>query len=376
MGLLTGDPLPSVSVNQGSVTTAPKFYTDYLGDLAKRGAEATAGAKFVGPTALQNQAFDLTGKSTGLYKPGMDMSMNLLQQGTQTAPSVVGQYMNPYINDVVNQIGTLGQRNITQNLAPGATSGAVGMGQFGSKRGAEVLGNTLRDALQDIGVRQTGALSAGYKDAMTAAQTDLSRQLMGGQLAGTLAGDVQKYNLADINALSTMGAQQQQIGQAQQDYTLGNLKKESDLLRGYTVPTSVASTYQGPLPGAYGPSTLSTLSGVAALLNAQLPGSTSGSGGSTIGSSIVDALSKILGKSSGSNISGTSGTGAGVPGAGTGTYTDTSGVTYDNMGNPVSNQGSAQAYSDWWNTYGKGYNWDTSTGSDYTGAGSSGGITI
>lgn len=346
MALLTGDPLPSVTVNQGSVTTAPKFYTDYLGDLAKRGAEASKGAKFVGPTDLQNQAFDLTGKSTGLYKPGMDMSMNLLQQSTQTAPSVVDQYMNPYINAVVNQIGALGQRNITQNLAPGATSGAVGMGQFGSKRGAEVLGNTLRDALQDIGVRQTGALSAGYQNAMSAAQTDLARQLSGSQLAGSLAGEAQKYNLADINALSTMGAQQQQIGQARENFPLSNLTTEAGLLRGYTVPTSVASTYQGPLPGAYGPSTVQTLSGVAALLNAQLPGSTSGSGGSTIGSSIVDALSKILGKSDSGS------------GGGTGGGTVTGGVTPDT--------GTADDWSNWWNRYGSDYNWSTGTSSNNT----------
>jgi hypothetical protein len=165
-----------------------------------------------------------------------------------------------------------------------------------------------------------------------------------------LAGEAQKYNWADINALSTMGAQQQQIGQAEQDYPLSNLKRESDLLRGYTVPTSVASTYQGPLPGAYGPSTLSTLSGIAALLNAQLPGSTSGggSGGSTICGKIVDSLAKLLGESgSGSNT-----------GGGTGGGTVTGGVTPDT--------GTANDWSNWWNRYGQDYNWSSGTSSNNT----------
>ena len=378
MGLLTGEPLPDVSVKQNQVTTTPGFYTDYLNNLAQRGTAAAGQAKFVDATPLQQQAFDLTAQNVGSYQPEMNQAMNLVQQGTATAPSVVDQYMNPYVNDVVNQIGTLGQRNITQNLAPGATSGAVGLGQFGSKRGAEVLGNTIRDAMQDVGARQAGALSAGYQNAITAAQTDLSRKLAGGQLAGALGGLEQQYGLADVNALATMGSQQQQIGQAKENFPLNQLVTESGLLRGYTIPTSVSSSYNGPLPGAYGPSLLQQAAGVGSLLNA--PWGTDAQGNKqTISGAIASGLGTLIDKSNNStsatvgNISGTSGTGAGVPGQNTGTYTDSSGVQYDSMGNPVTPN------SDWYNQIQNDYNtWrdlQSSGTTDYTGSDIQGGIT-
>jgi hypothetical protein len=171
--------------------------------------------------------------------------------------------MNPYIQDVVNSIGTLGQRNIQQNLAPQATAGAVGSGQFGSQRGAQVLGQTIQNANTDILAQQNQALQSGYQNAMTNAQKQqqLEAQLgqTAGNLAGTgqsnlinaatvggnLAGQTQTLGLGDVNALATYGGQQQQIAQNQQLFPLQTLGTEAGLLRGYQIPTSTVQTYQG-----------------------------------------------------------------------------------------------------------------------------------
>jgi hypothetical protein len=170
--------------------------------------------------------------------------------------------MSPYITNVVNALGDTGQRNILQNLAPNATAGAVGSGQFGSKRGAEVLGQTISNADRDILNQQYQALNSGYGQALTAAGTQNALQAQIGstaaQAAGTgqtnltqlgnaqsnLAGQNQALGLADINALSTLGGQQQTIAQNKELFPLTNLSTLSGLLRGYSVPTTTKTTAQ------------------------------------------------------------------------------------------------------------------------------------
>jgi hypothetical protein len=171
--------------------------------------------------------------------------------------------MNPYIQDVVNSIGTLGQRNIQQNLAPQATAGAVGSGQFGSQRGAQVLGQTIQNANTDILAQQNQALQSGYQNAMTNAQKQQALEAQLGQTAGNLAGtgqsnlinaatvggnlagQTQTLGLGDVNALATYGGQQQQIAQNKQLFPLQTLGTEAGLLRGYQIPTSSVQTMQG-----------------------------------------------------------------------------------------------------------------------------------
>jgi len=289
---------------------------------------------------------------------GSQAASPYLQAASQLAPSNVAQYLNPFTQSVVSEIGRLGQEQITRNLSPQATAAAVGSGQFGSRRGAEILGETINRALENMRGQQLGALQTGYQNALTASQTDLARQLATGQTAGQLANQQaanllqaaqlsgglsqadlnrqlatgqtagqltnqqaanllqaaqlsgglnqadlarqlstgqaagqmaasdamqrlqssqmlgnlaqagQGLNLADINALSTLGAQQQQIGLAEQLFPLQVAAQQAGLLRGYTIPTSVASTYTGPIPGAYNASPLQQIAGITSLLGA------------------------------------------------------------------------------------------------------------
>lgn len=267
MSLTQGSPLPNITTTQAQTTTAPGFYTDYLSNLAGQSTAAAGNAQFVGAQPLQQQAFEQVGQSVGAYQPTLTAATNMVTgAGTARAPDVVADYMNPYTQQVVNQIGALGQRQIQQSLAPGATAGTVGSGQFGSKRGAEVLGQTIRDANQNILAQQAGALSSGYQNAVTTAQADLARQLGAGERLGALASQQQTQNLADINALATLGAQQQKILQEEQLFPLQALGMAAQNLRGYSIPTSVSSTYTGPIPGAYASSPLQQIAGLGSIL--------------------------------------------------------------------------------------------------------------
>ena len=263
--------------SQTQTSTAPGFYNDYLSGLASNATNAANNAQYVGATDLQNQAFQNVGAAGSAYQPTLAAAGNTLNnaatansplsaaspylaQATSNLGADASALMNPYTANVVQAIGDAGQRNIQQNLAPGAVAGAVGSGQFGSKRGAEVLGQTMGNANRDILNAQASALGTGYNSALqaalgqnqvenTAGSTAANAASAGqqnltqaGSALGNLATTNQNLGLNDVNALSTLGAQQQTIEQNKQLFPLNNLSTLSGVLRGYNVPTSTTTT--------------------------------------------------------------------------------------------------------------------------------------
>jgi hypothetical protein len=397
-----GAALPNITTTQQQATAAPAWYMDYLNNLAGASTAAGANAQYVGAQPLQQQAFNQTAANVGNYQPALNQAYNQLGQAggmsamgaganvlnqsaamsgaqaganllnqsagmsgaqagqaginaaMQTAPSNVQSYMNPYINSVVDEAGRLGLQNIRNTISPQATAGAVGSGQFGSTRGANVLGQNITGALQTLGGQQQGLLASGYQNAITSSQADMARQLqaglasgqltqadatrlaqigqmqgqltqadatrlaqigqMQGQLTsadiasrlqaaqnyGALGTTTQNLGMGDVNALSTMGGQQQQMAQNQQLFPLQVAAQQAALMKGFTIPTSVSSTYTGPIPGAYQTSPLMQLgslgSGIAGLFQ------TPSSGGASTITNIGDWLSKTFGSSGGGNI--------------------------------------------------------------------------
>ena len=265
-GLTQGTALPNITTVQKQATATPTFYTDYLNQLAKQGASAAQNAQFVGPTGLQEKAFDLTARNVGSYDPALDAATNLAgQAGSYDAAAAAGRYMNPYTQNVVDALGVEGRRNIEKYLAPGATAAAVGSGQFGSKRGAEVLGQAMNTGLSNLNLAQSQALQTGYSQALQASQQEQQARLAGSQRFSDIANQRQALGLGDINAAATIGEQQRALAQNQQLFPMQQLTSQAALLRGQTIPTSTASSYTGPIPGAYNASPLSQIAGLGAL---------------------------------------------------------------------------------------------------------------
>lgn len=288
MALEQGAPLPNITTNQTQATTAPTWYTDYLSGLANTANTAAGAAQYVGATGLQNQAFNLAGQNVGNYQPALNAATNLAANaGTADIAQMAGNFMNPYTQNVVDALGQQGRANIERYLAPQATAAAVGSGQFGSKRGAEVLGQAYNTGLQNLNAAQMQALQTGYTQALQAAQNQVANQLAGSQQLGNLATSRQALGLGDVNALATLGAQQQQIEQNASLFPLQVANQQAGLLRGYTIPTSVQSSYTGPIPGAYAASPLQQIAGIGTLLG--------GIGQTDFGKAIGGALSGALG---------------------------------------------------------------------------------
>ena len=265
-GLTQGSALPNITTVQKQATATPEFYTNFLNQLAVQGAAAAKNAQFIGPTKNQISAFNLADTSTGSFDSALTAATNLASEaGNYDAADVAGKYMNPYTQNVVDALGVEGRRNIERYLAPGATAAAVGSGQFGSKRGAEVLGQAYNTGLSNLNLAQSQALQTGYTQALAAAQQEQQARLAGSQRYSDIARETQALNLGDINALATMGEQERALAQNQQLFPMQQLTSEAALLRGQTIPTSTASSYTGPIPGAYNASPLSQIAGMGAL---------------------------------------------------------------------------------------------------------------
>lgn len=275
MSLMQGDPLPNITTTQNQVTSAPSWYTDYLSDLAKGVTAGVSGASYANAQPLQTAAFEKAATTTNTYPGYFTQALqatsnvggtDITQAATPGGQSRIEQFMNPYTTQVVDALGALGQRNIQQFLAPQATASAVGTGQFGSKRGAEVLGQAINTGLQNTQAAQSQALQAGYTEALRAAQADQAQKLGAAAQYGSLATAGQAANLADINALATLGGQQQTINQNAELFPLTAANLGAQALRGYNVPTSVSNTYTGPIPGAYAASPLQQIAGLGSII--------------------------------------------------------------------------------------------------------------
>ena len=262
---------------QSTATVAPQWYTDYAQNQANAVNAGVNNANYVGATPLQQQAFSDVNSAASQYLPTLAAAGNTLNAATSsTAPlsaaspyfTAAGQspaeaasgYVSDYLMPAAQGLSDINQNNINNNLAPMANAGAIGSGQYGSTRNAAVLGQT--EALANQGANNTIAnmLNTGYQSALsTAEQQNALEGQMGssaasaaslgqqnltqaGQAQCQLAGQNQNLGLTGVNALASLGGQQQQILQNQQMFDLTKAKAASDAMAGIQVPTTTNTT--------------------------------------------------------------------------------------------------------------------------------------
>jgi hypothetical protein len=161
-----------------------------------------------GVTAAEPRLQQGAGYVAGSTGPlGIQMAEPYLGQAAQTSVQNIGQYMNPYTEQVVNRIGALGARTLQEQLLPAISDQMTAAGQFGGTRQAELTGRAIRDTMEGISAQQAQALQQGYTSSAGLAQADLQRQAQLAQTAGGLGG-------AQQQALLGAGAQMADIGQA------------------------------------------------------------------------------------------------------------------------------------------------------------------
>lgn len=200
-----------------------------------------------------------------------------LQQYAQSQamdlPGATSAYMSPYINNVVNRIDELGNRNLMENILPNINSTFTGNGQFGSTRNADFTNRAIRDTQNEILGNQANALNTAQQ------------QAYGNLFQG-------------LGAQTTLGNQQQALQQQAMDTGY------QDWLNSFALPTQQA----GALSSIYGQVAAAAPSGSSTAqtqitpdtnwynLVGSLPGilASIGSGG-TNGTNVSGVLQSLLG---------------------------------------------------------------------------------
>lgn len=207
-----------------------------IADAAQAGTTAANGAAQNGWNAASGYA----GQSAGAAGSAIDAA----QQGTGMANAygagavgaVAGpsqswtnnyqQYMSPYTQSVVDEIGRQGNLNLQQNILPGINSTFGASGQFGSGRNAAIVGQGISQAQQGISGLQSQALQSGYGEAANIFGQDANRaqqqqqmqsqaNLSAGQLANSGAALNANTALSAAGQYGNLGSMMGSLGMQQ-----------------------------------------------------------------------------------------------------------------------------------------------------------------
>jgi hypothetical protein len=183
-------------------------------------ATSLVSAQALSPSSVANQYLTNSNTSAGNITTNADP---YLTSAGKAAYSDVGNYMNPYQQNVMDTLAQQAGRNLSENLLPQVSDQFIKAGQFGGNRMGEFGARALRDTQQTLLQEQGKLANQGYTQAMANAQTDLGRQATLGQTAGNLASQqAQAYqNIGQTAGQLTSAGQQNlaNIGQTQGQLT-------------------------------------------------------------------------------------------------------------------------------------------------------------
>lgn len=222
----------------------------------------------------QQQAFqgvnNLQGSTNAPLQSSIGTAGNLSQGFNQ---SQFQNYLNPYTQNVVNDISTQGQQTLNQELLPGTAGSFIQAGAFGGSQYGNTLAQVIKGQNQNILQQQNQALQSSQQNAMGNYLTGQQNQNTALQNVGNLTNQYDTQNLNNLNAQLNVGNQQQQQQQnaynvAQQNfynqanYPLEQLGIVQSALRGTTIPTEGQIYTPSSTSGSSASSLLSLLQGL------------------------------------------------------------------------------------------------------------------
>lgn len=298
--LFEGRPPPSVTTYGETVENMPKWLSDYTQGLISR-ANAIGGEEYQpygGPriadfSGEEQQAFDMVGQNVGAYQPylnaagetlggGLSQAYGMLGEGTRGFPGAVGEYMDPFIGNVLERQGALANRRFTESTLPELQGAFTRSGHFGSDRMMDLAGRATRDFSENLTDQQLAALSGAYGQAGELYGADAGRNLQGAGIAGELGvqgsrqlgalGEMaSRMGYGDAAAMEAVGRSQRGMDQRsldlayrdflqQRDYPRETIDWMSSVIRGLPYDRQRQTQQYGPIPGLdYGASEASQL---------------------------------------------------------------------------------------------------------------------
>ena len=252
-----------VTETQTKTTEAPSYYTDYLSGLSQAGTTQLGKTpdQLVAPlTALQQQGYAAVPTAAESYRPQLATAQQTAGQAAGIGAEDISRFMNPYTQNVVDEMERLAQQNIRRNVMPSLKGAAVGLGDLGSRRYAGATGQSLADIQRNLTGQQFGALSAGYNKAVDAATAEAQLQNQVAQTQARQAAMEQELGLSGAKAMTTAGGEQQAYEQSRLEAPLKAATAVSKLMQGQQVPMftsqSIVRPGKGPGGSELGSSTL------------------------------------------------------------------------------------------------------------------------
>lgn len=184
-----------------------------------------------GDNSKLGEAYGALGQAAGLAQQstgplGLAMASPLLQAGGERSYERVQDYMNPYIENVIDRYGELGARTLREKLLPEIgdryiSNGQAGYGPPPSGMTTDAL-RALRDVQDSVGQQQLAALSQAYESSLGHSATDAARM-------ASLAGTAGSLGFQQQGALAAAAGQMGQIGSSTASISQNNQQILSDL---------------------------------------------------------------------------------------------------------------------------------------------------
>ena len=254
------------------LTSASQQGIGAASNLLNGGTPQYNGQLYPGLTADQQSAQQMFQNAVGQYQPQYQQAQGYTNQATQQGPQInaqtyanglqnLGQYMNPYISDVVNSVDQLGQQNLSTALNQ-TSDQAIGSGAYGGSRHGVQEGVATAQNNLNTNNLLANLLSSGYTQATGLMGQDISNNLQAqganqnafqsymqnllnaGQQTSANATASRAANVGDINNVAQSGAIQQQT-QAAQDQAAQNMWQYQN-----QYPFNALSAYNQTVQGA------------------------------------------------------------------------------------------------------------------------------
>lgn len=271
MSFMQGSPLPNVTTTRTTDQQAPDYYTDYLKGLSAAGETAlgkTGDQLVAGLDPYQDLGYDMTQTAASSYIPGLTSAQQIAGQATGVTPERITQFMNPFQQNVIDEMTRLSAQNVQRNVLPQLKAGFVGSGGLGGQRYAGALGQGLADIQLGLQGQQAGVLQKGYQDAVRSSFDQLAAEREAAGLQSDLARQGQELGLTASGALSKAGAERLAYEQSRLDAPLSTAMNVQALMRGYQMPLKTVETEVGPKSGVYGQSDFEKIAGILSLIGA------------------------------------------------------------------------------------------------------------
>ena len=135
-------------------------------------------------------------------------------------PQNAQNFMNPYVNNVVNEQARLSNQNLFENVLPGVNSTFAGNGQFGSTRNADFTNRAIRDQQYGLSGQQGNTLMAAQNQANQFGQQQQQMGVNATNTGNQLSQNQQQMALNAQNAANTQYSNWQQMNNnaAAQDF--------------------------------------------------------------------------------------------------------------------------------------------------------------